>query len=322
MAVAFSTLWGAYREWLLLEAGCAPDSVNVYRRICYEFCNPTGGYLARLRRPKTWNHATATDLRAFLDRAATTGPRCGQPLSPRYQANAISAVKGLYAFAYETGLLGRDPMALVRAPRVGLDQPHSFEPAELAAILDAAQRDPDPRLYPMAWLAYGAALRSHAIAALRLEDFYPRPRPGRVRAARKGRPGHHWVPLHVEARAALDRYLAGRTLAAGDPLFGNRRFPHQPLRPGSVGRLLAGLIRDGAGLDHGSAHWFRHTGATRAVEAEEGQNIEHVRELLDHLDSRTTRRYIDGVKWRVREHAVDLIPDPRRPRKEVLRGPR
>ena len=310
VAVAFPLLWADYYDWLRQEGRAAPQTIAVYRRIAYDFT----GHLAHGRHPKTWDRATAADLREFLDRPAQTGPRRGQPLSPRYRANVTSTVKGLYAYAAAAGLIGRDPMVLVRAPKVGEDQPRAFEAWELAAVLDAADRDLDDRLAPMVWLAYGCVLRSHAIAALRMEDFHPRPRPGRLRVVRKGRPGWHWVDLHEQARRALDRYLRRPPpRAAGDPLFGHLAAPHTPLRPATVSRLLRDLIRDRAGLDRGSAHWLRHTGATFAVEAEQGANLEHVRELLDHLDSRTTRRYIAGARWRVREHAVDLIPDPRQP---------
>jgi site-specific recombinase XerD len=308
MPVAFEGdggLWDAYRTWLLTETRCGADTVSVYRRVCF-------GFVAFLV-PRTWDRATADDLRAFVALPLQGGPRRGQPPSPRYRASRISAVKGLYLYAYGAGLLGRDPMVLVRAPRIGDDQPASFEVAELAAILAAALEHPDDRLLLLFWLGYGDCLRCHAMAALRLEDFHPRPYPGRLRVIHKGRPGHHWVPLHRATRPVLDRYLGVRQLRPGAPLVDNRRWPGQPLHAKTVSRLLWRLIRVDAGLPHGSAHWLRHSGATRALEAAEGANLEDVRELLDHLDSRTTRRYVAAYPWRVRERAVDLIPDPTDP---------
>lgn len=308
MPVAFEGdggLWDAYRTWLRLESGAAADTVSVYRRICFSFV----GFLV----PKRWDRAAAADLYRFAALPLQGGPRRGQPPSARYRASRISAVKGLYRYAYGAGLLGRDPMALVRSPKIGQDQPRSFDPAELAAILQAAADHPDDRMELLFWLGYGDCLRCHAMAALRLEDFHPRPYPGRLRVVRKGRPGYHWVPLHHATRATLDRYLAGRQLTPGSPLVDNHRWPGQPLGAKTVGRLLWRLIRVDAALPHGSAHWLRHSGATRALEAAEGANLEDVRELLDHLDSRTTRRYVAAYPWRTRERAVDLIPDPRRP---------
>jgi site-specific recombinase XerD len=308
-------LWDHYRTWLLLESDCTIDTINVYRRICFRFANPEGGYLAELPRPKRWARASADDLRAFAALPLEDGPRAGQPPSARYRASRISAVKGLYLFAYGAGLIGRDPMALVRSPKIGDDQPRSFDLPELATILQVAADHPDDRMELLFWLGYGDCLRCHAMAALRLEDFHPRPYPGRLRVVRKGRPGRHWVPLHRATRTALDRYLAGRQLTPGSPLVGNLRWPGAPLTAKTVSRLLWTLIRVDADLDHGSAHWLRHSGATRALEAAEGANLEDVRELLDHLDSRTTRRYVAAYQWDVRRRAVDLIPDPRQPTK-------
>lgn len=307
--VAFSTIWADYRQWLLLHADVAPGTVSQYRKAIWAFCSPYG-YLATLRRPKPWWKATDDDARRWLAQPACSGPRRGEPLAASTRANRTTALKSLYAYAYQVGALRRDPMALLRYPRVGDEQPRSFTTEELATILDAAVAADDDRLELLFWLGYNT-LRSHAIAALKLEDFYPRPRPGQLRVVRKGKPGRHWVPLHVGTRVALDRYLAARQLTPGAPLLDNHRWPGQPLEPGSVSRLGWDLIRVRAELPHGSMHWLRHSGATQSAQARKGANIEAVRELLDHTDSRTTRRYIEGVDWHVREEAVDLIPDPR-----------
>jgi site-specific recombinase XerD len=122
------------------------------------------------------------------------------------------------------------------------------------------------------------------------------------------------VPLGVEVRAALDRHLAARAglqrrVPPGEPLVDNRRFPGQPLQPRSVSRLLGDFIH--GILPRGSAHWLRHTGATRALEAAEGTNLEEVRELLGHATDKTTRAYVRAYQWNVRARAVDQIRDPR-----------
>lgn len=310
VAVGFVTMWADYRTWLLLHTVCTAATCSQYRKMIWAFCDPRGGYLARLRRPKRWDQADSDDLLGFLDREVSTGPRRGLPLSAAYRSGCITAIQSFYRYAYAAGVLRRDPMALVHHPRVRVGAPRALTDEELRVVLMDAE--PDARLSLCCWLGYAATLRSMEIAGLHDEDVYLDPWPGRLHVLGKGQV-ERWVPLHAGVRAALDRYTARRPLTPGAPLVDNRRWPGSPLLAGSVARLLGVHLRSSIG--HGSSHDLRHTGATAALAAAEGANLEEVRELLGHTETRTTRRYVSAYQWKVRERAVDLIPDPRSTRR-------
>lgn len=308
--VTFPALWREYRFWLVVESEHEPSTVSEYRKHCYGFAE----FLALQTRPKLWHQAKDRDLYRRLDVPVKTGPRAGLPLAPQSRAKIITAVCGMYRFAHQAGYLRRNPMALVRPPRIREGAPRSLDPNELSKLLWNAEDD--DRMYLLVWLGYGATLRCGEIAGLHVEDFYHDPRPGRLRVVGKGRK-ERWVPLHPEVRAALDRHLAVRVAQPGEPLVDNRRFPGQPLQPRSVSRLLGDFIH--GVLPRGSAHWLRHSGATRALEEAEGTNLEEVRELLGHATDKTTRAYVRAYQWNVRARAVDLIPDPRQPTRKARR---
>jgi len=118
-----------------------------------------------------------------------------------------------------------------------------------------------------------------------------------------------WVPLSEKVRAAIDRHLGDRANLTAGPLVANTIYPERPLRPGTVGDMLADHIRS-VGIDQGSAHWLRHSAATWALAAAEGGNLEDVRQFLGHADSRTTRLYAARFRWNVARNVIAVMPDP------------
>lgn len=304
--VTLPGVWREYRSWLLLDADCQPSTVSEYRKVIYEFA----AHLATRRsrgQPRMWHQAGPKDVVAFLDRPVRSGPRRGQPLSPAYRGHCIVAIRGLYRFAFAHGYLRRNSMESVRPPKVRPGAPRSLEAGQLRTVLLAAEDD--PRMYLMVVLGYFGGLRCGEIAGLRVDDYYPQPRPGRIRVLGKGRK-ERWIPLHPEARAALERYLAARDARPGQPLVGNRRFPGLPLRAKSVSRLVAEFMH-GCGVDE-SGHSLRHSAATALLAAEKGRNLSQVSAFLGHDSDRVTRRYVSGYDWELEEQVPKII-DPRQP---------
>jgi site-specific recombinase XerD len=299
-AVDFEDAWRDYRTHLLVDRDCAPSTVEEYRSVLgrwYRFLNSQG---------VSWDQVDREHLERFLARPAATGRRKGRPISVNRRRTDIAAIHGLYRFAVLAEILDRDPFALVRLPRRRPATPRSFLLAELARIL-AGARD-DDRLYLLAWLGYGAGLRRAEMAGLDLADFERQPWPGALRVVGKGG-RERWVPLSAKVRRVLDRHLGDRANLTAGPLVANHTHPDRPLQPGTVGDLLADHIRS-VGIDHGSAHWLRHSAATWAVAAREGANLNHVREFLGQADPRTTMSYVNRFGWNVRREVVDVIPDP------------
>jgi integrase/recombinase XerC len=303
--VTFPALWRDYRRFLLVEADCAENTVSEVRKVAYDFC----AYLATSKvrgRTKAWHQAGPQDVVRFLDRPARSGRRRGQPLSPAARAHYIVAIRGLYRFAFQAGYLRRNPMELVRPPKVRPGAPRSLETDQLRTVLLAASDD--PRMYLIVVLEYFGGLRTHEVAGLKVDDYYPLPRPGRIRVLGKGRK-ERWIPLHPEARAAIERYLTARDARPGQPLVANRRFPGLPLRAKSLSRLVSEFMH-GCGVDE-SGHSLRHSAATALLAAEKGRNLSQVSAFLGHDSDRTTRRYTSGYDWELAEQ-VPKILDPRR----------
>lgn len=296
----FTTAWAAYRTHLLIDRDRSPATVAEYRSRLHRW----NRFLQH--QGTSWEQATAEDLKRFLGRPATAGTRRGQPLSVNSRHNDTVAVCGFYRFATMAGLLERDPMVLVHPPRRREGPPRSFLLGQLRDLLVAAHGD--DRTYLLLWLGYGEGLRRGEMAGLDLADFERDPWPGRLRVLGKGR-RVRWLPLKPEVRSALDRHLGDRANLTQGPLVANYRFPAQPLRPGTIGDLLANHIR-ACGIEHGSAHWLRHSFAYLALDAAEGTNLEEVREGMGHSDSRVTRQYAKRYAWQVRSKVIDLLPNP------------
>jgi integrase/recombinase XerC len=291
-------VWGEYRVYLLTERRCARSTVTTWRAILFDF------WTFCERRGRPWQKATKADLKAFLARPCQSGRRRGQPLSDAAAANKTVAVRQFYLAAALQGWTATDRMLGVRSPKIRNAAPRSLPADMLRQVLLAAE--PDLRLYLVCWLCYGDCLRIGEVAGLRIEDVYLHDERPRIRVDGKGGK-ERWIHLHSEVRAALDRYLAGR--AGSGPLITQRRHPDRGCKANTLSKELAVFITEVIG--RGSAHWLRHTGATNALAAAKGHNLENVRELLGHTSDRTTRRYILGYSWDVAS-AVEGIPDPLR----------
>jgi site-specific recombinase XerD len=298
----FSAAWTAYRTHLLIDGDLAHSSVHEYGSVLRRW----NQHLER--HGVAWDQAGREHLERFLSRPAAAGPRRGQPLSVNRRRTDIIAIHGLYRFAVLAGILDRDPLALVRLPRRRQGTPRSFLLAELARILAGARSD--DRLYLLVWLGYGAGLRRAEMAGLDLADLDRDPWPGALRVVGKGG-RERWVPLSAKVRRVLERHLGDRANLTAGPLVANRTHPDRPLAPGTVGDLLADHIRS-VGIDHGSAHWLRHSAATNALAAAEGANLHDVGEFLGHADPKTVMTYVSRFRWNVRRNVVDVIPDPER----------
>jgi integrase/recombinase XerD len=297
-AISNVAVWGQYRVYLLTERGCARSTISTWRLILFDF------WAFAERRGRGWHRATRTDLKAFLARPCQSGRRRGQPLSAAAAAAKTVAVRQFYQVAATEGWLSSDRMLGVRTPRVRGGSPRSLPPDVLRHLLLSAV--PDGRLYLVCWLCYAACLRIGEVAALRIEDVYlydGRPRL-HVRHGKGGK--QRWVPLmHAEVLTTLTMLLAKRP--SSGPLIGQRRHPDRPVKANTLSKELSAFIGEVAGK--GSAHWLRHSGATLALTAAKGRNLEEVRELLGHASDRTTRLYVSGYNWDV-AGAVAGIPDP------------
>src|SRR5262245_3066220 len=302
-AMDFTQAWGEYRTHLLVDTDLAHSSVAEYGKTLRLW----NAFLER--HGVAWDAATRADLDLFLNHPAITGARKGQPLSVNRRRSLIIGIHGLYRYAVLTGILDRDPLALIRLPRRRPAVPRSFPRDQLRRILMGA-RD-DDRLYLLCLLGYDAGLRRAEMAGLDLADFIRQPYPGTIRVVGKGQ-RERWVPLSAKLRRAIDRHLGDRARLVAGPLVANRTHPGKALRPGTVGDLLAAHMRD-VGIAEGSAHWLRHSAATNALEAGEGANLNDVREFLGHQDPRTTMAYVARFGWNVRRKVIDVMPDPEGP---------
>ncbi len=120
-----------------------------------------------------------------------------------------------------------------------------------------------------------------------------------VHASKRGRT--RTVPLHAEAHDALRRWYAARPRAASDALFVSlrqrRRATSERLSASAVGDVVA-KHSAGAGVreDRRTAQALRHTFCLML--AERGVALEVIRELVGHVDVRTTQIYVDVTNQR------------------------
>lgn len=283
-------------------------------------------YLAHLAEVRRLAPATVRAYRSDLDDLVATGgdvrlpeidvehlrewswSAAQQGLARSTLARRTAAVRGLFRWAHEEGLVETDPTLRLVTPKRGRTLPHVATADALRDVLDAASAraaagDPDAlRDSAVLELLYGAGLRVSELCGLDLDDLDPVRRT--VRVLGKGSK-ERVVPYGGAAARGVDAYLVrGRpTLAArGDgaapaALFLGAR--GRRLGPRTVYDLVARTIGPVVGSAAVGPHALRHSAATHLLDG--GADLRAVQEILGHASLGTTQIYTHVSSERLTE---------------------
>jgi integrase/recombinase XerC len=183
-----------------------------------------------------------------------------------------------------------NPAKLLRTPKTPKKLPPVPSAEQTNALVDGVAENRFERPYPERDLAlfellYGCGLRISEALGLNLEDIDRGERWLRVRG--KGKK-ERLVPFGSKAAAALDRYLACRRPAPGEPaLFVN--FRGRRLSDGGARGIVAFYARFVGGDSSIHPHTLRHAFATHLLA--DGADLRAIQELLGHARLSTTQKY-------------------------------
>lgn len=327
----------ALRAWIAARAGSAHTAAQ-YEREAERFL-----LFCVVERRQALSDATVEDCRAYMDfladvpagwisrrKVARLAPGWAPfkgPLSLASQGVAIAAVHSLFAWLVQAGYLAGNPWALVNRklgddPRAGGDDSSSraFTPAVWAAIrAHLAQLPNEQSAHRLAWLCVfveATGLRAAELLRAKRADLKPSGSGWLLRVHGKGRK-NRTVPVPSSALAATRYYFEARGVdfdrTEGEvPLLASLTDPAKAISYRALAETFTRLVKrvlptlpldERRSAERASAHWLRHTHATRAAERDVPLDV--LQENLGQSDPRTTARYYRAQIVR-RQNAMEL----------------
>ncbi len=239
-------------------------------------------------------------------------------------ARRLAAVRGLFEWAGERGLVTQDPSVRLVSPKRGRTLPAVASADALAAVLAdaaAAASTGDPvalRDHALLELLYGSGARVSEVCGLDLDDVDHERRTLRLRG--KG-DKERVVPFGLPAERALRAYLVRsrpvlleRRKSASTTDGGSGR-PIPPPTPGdrpvflgakgarlgprAVHVLVSRTVAPRVGAEVLGPHALRHSAATHLLDG--GADLRAVQEILGHASLGTTQIYTHVSAERLRE---------------------
>lgn len=313
----------ATRAWIAARAG-STCTEKQYEREAERFI-----LWCVLERRKALSDANAEDCRAYMDFLANVpdawisrrkverlapgwAPFKGQ-LTVASQGVAIAALHSLFAWLVAARYLAGNPWVLINRklgddPDQADDDPGSraFTPAAWAAMRAYLKAAPQSAsVYRLTWLCTFVectGLRAAELLRACRAHLQQVSTGWVLRVHGKGR-RNRTVPVPSVALAATRVYFDSRGIdfdsAPPDmPLLAALARPHCPITYSSLHETFTRFIRrslatlpaaERRGAERASAHWLRHTHATRA--AERNVPLDVLQENLGQSDPRTTARY-------------------------------
>ncbi len=305
-----------YLGYLAVERGLAANTVESYRRDLARYESMLAG-----RGKARLGDVTPADVAEFLA-SLREGDDEHPALAVSSAARAVTAVRGLHAFAVAQGLAEADPAREVPPPAPPKRLPKAITLDEVERLLDAAGPGPDaqvaaggvePRLLrdrALLEFLYATGARISEATGLDVDELELGADPA-VRLAGKGGK-HRVVPVGSYAVRALEAYLvrarpalaaASRRVSVSPAVFLNAR-GGRLTRQGAWGILHAAAGR--ARLPEVSPHTLRHSFATHLLDG--GADIRVVQELLGHASVATTQIYTLITVDRLREVYASAHP--------------
>src|SRR6266849_8455095 len=263
----------------LRQRNASVHTIKAYRGDLDEF----SAYVAS----RGWKDIDHVAIRGFLSHQYEKG------LGKTSVARSLAAVRSLYRWLAQEGVVEQNPAALVSTPKLPQKLPRVPTIEEINSMLDGEM--PEVASFPerdrlMLELLYGCGIRNSELIGINLDDIRLSSEAILIRG--KGKK-ERYVPFGGSVRSALLGYLPsrGQKLAVykkkTNALLINQRGGRLTTR--SVGRIIKKIaVAKGLSPDV-HPHTLRHAFGTHMLE--EGADLRAIQEMLGHERLSTTQRY-------------------------------
>lgn len=236
---------------------------------------------------RNWKSIDHLAIRGFLSHLYEKG------LEKASVARSLAAVRSLYHWLAQEGVVEQNPAALVSTPKLPKKLPRVPTIEEMNNVLDGQM--PEVASFPerdrlMLELLYGCGIRNSELTGINLDDIRLSAEAILIRG--KGKK-ERYVPFGDSVRGALAAYLPARQLLLAEcrknstALLINQRGGRLTTR--SVGRIIKKIaVAKGLSPDV-HPHTLRHAFGTHMLE--EGADLRAIQEMLGHERLSTTQRY-------------------------------
>jgi integrase/recombinase XerC len=263
----------------LRERNASAHTIKAYTGDLKDFSNYIGS--------RNWPTIDHLAIRGFLSHLYEKG------LSKTSVARALAAVRSLYRWLAQEGVVEQNPAALVATPKLPKKLPRVPTIEEMNTVLDGQM--PEIAAFPerdqlMLELLYGCGIRNSELVSINLDDISLSA--GAILIRGKGKK-ERYVPFGDSVKSALALYLPKRQQllalkkGAMNALLINHRGGRLTTR--SVGRIIKKIaVAKGLPPDV-HPHTLRHAFGTHLLE--EGADLRAIQEMLGHERLSTTQRY-------------------------------
>jgi len=237
--------------------------------------------------PRKWQEIDHITIRGYLSLLYEKG------LTKPSVARSLAAVRSLYRWLAQEGIVEQNPALLVSTPKLPKKLPRVPTLEEMNSALDGEM--PKIASFPererlMLELLYGCGIRNSELVDISLDDV--RISDGAILIRGKGKK-ERYVPFGDAVKSALAAYLPSRQSVmaqarkTSSALLINQRGGRLTTR--SVGRIVKKIaVAKGLSPDV-HPHTLRHAFGTHMLE--EGADLRAIQELLGHERLSTTQRY-------------------------------
>jgi len=263
----------------LRQQDASPHTIKAYSGDLENFAAYVGA--------RGWSAIDHIVIRGFLSHLYEKG------LGKTSVARSLAAVRSLYRWLAQEGVVEQNPAALVATPKLPKKLPRVPTIEEMNSVLDGAM--PEVASFPerdllMFEVLYGCGIRNSELIGINLDDIRLSAEAMLIRG--KGKK-ERYVPFGDSVKGALAAYLPARQLLLAQhrrntpALLINQRGGRLTTR--SVGRIVKKIaVAKGLSPDV-HPHTLRHAFGTHLLE--EGADLRAIQEMLGHERLSTTQRY-------------------------------
>jgi integrase/recombinase XerC len=234
-----------------------------------------------------WKQIDHLVIRGFLSHLYDKG------LGKTSVARALAAVRSLYRWLAQEGVVEQNPAALVSTPKLGKKLPRVPTIEEMNNVLDGHM--PEVAAFPerdrmMLELLYGCGIRNSELIGINIDDIRLSDEAILIRGKGKKQ---RYVLFGDAVKEALKDYLPARQRILAERKKSSSAFLLN-LRGGRLTTRSVGRIIKKIGVAKGLSpdvhpHTLRHAFGTHMLE--EGADLRAIQEMLGHERLSTTQRY-------------------------------